>query len=218
MDNAIDTALAPPAAPASGKFLDFYFDFISPYGYFASQQVEALAARHGHSVRWHAFHMRAVMKDVLGLQQAMADVPLKGDYVRKDVRRMARHLGLAYAPAPTAGFASVTAGRLLCVLAEHDATAAARYAHAVFRSQHAQGESPNSWAQCAALASAAGVDPDWLAAPEQEARGRVLYRAATDAAVARGVWGTPTFIVDQEVFWGCDRMGQLEDWLRLGGW
>ncbi|RZI76766.1 MAG: 2-hydroxychromene-2-carboxylate isomerase [Pseudomonas sp.] len=205
-------------APDYGKHLAFYFDFTSPYGYFAAQQIEALAARHGRSVRWHAFHMRAVMKDVLGVQQAMGDVPLKGDYVRTDVRRMARQLGVPYAPAPTAGFSSVCAGRMFHLLREHDAAVAARFAHAVFRSHHAQSASPNTWDQCAAIALEAGIDAGWLAAPQLEERGRTLYRDATDAAVAQGVWGTPTFIVDGEMFWGCDRMAQLNYWLQRGGW
>ncbi|MBB1603783.1 2-hydroxychromene-2-carboxylate isomerase [Variovorax sp. UMC13] len=204
------------ASPAGS--LDFYFDFISPYGYFASQQIEALAARHCRTVRWHAFHMRAVTRDVLGMQQALVDVPLKGDYVRHDVRRMARYFGIPYAPAPTAGFSSVNASRVLCLLAERDAAAVAPYVHAVFRSQHAIGESPNTWAQCAALAVEAGADARWLLAPEQEARGRLLFTEATEAAVALGVWGTPSFVVDQEMFWGCDRLPQLDDWLRRGGY
>ena len=200
------------------KWLDFYFDFISPYGYFASRQVEALAARHGRTLRWHAFHMRAVTKDVLGMQQAMSDIPLKGDYVRKDVRRMARYLNLPYAPAATAGFSSVNAARVMYLLAEHAATAVAPYVHAVFSAQHVRGESPNSWEQCVALAVDAGADAAWLASAQQQARARALYQRATDAAVSRGVWGTPTFIVDQEMFWGCDRLPQLDDWLRRGGY
>lgn len=205
------------STPPAGH-IDFYFDFISPYGYFASRQIEALAARHGRSVRWHAFHMRAVTRDVLGMQQALADVPLKGDYVRRDVRRMARYFDLPYAPAPTAGFSSVNAGRVLCLLAAHDPAVVAPYAHAVFRSQHALGISPNTWAQCVALAAEAGADAGWLSAPEQEACGRLRFTEATEAAVARGVWGTPSFVVDAELFWGCDRLPQLDDWLQRGGY
>lgn len=200
------------------KPLDFYFDFISPYGYFASRQVEALAARHGRTVRWFAFHMRAVTRDVLGMDRPLVDVPLKGDYVRKDVRRMARYFDLPYAPAPTAGFSSVNAGRVLCLLAERHPEAVAPYVHAVFGSHHVRADSPVTWAQCVALAAEAGADAGALSTPGQEAHGRALYTQATDAAVKSGVWGTPSFIVDQEMFWGCDRLPQLDDWLRRGGY
>lgn len=206
------------AAQEEPGFLDFYFDFVSPYGYFALNQIEALASRHGRTLRWHPFHMRAVMKEVLGVTQALADVPLKGSYVRNDVLRMARYLGVAYKPAPAAGFSSVAAGRVFYVIRERDSAAATRYARAVFDSQHALARSPNSWAQCAALARQVGVDPAWLVEAEHTERGRELFRRATDAAVAQGVWGTPTFIADREMFWGCDRIVQLDVWLRRGGW
>lgn len=210
----------PRSAPAqeAPKFLDFYFDFVSPYGYFALSQIEALASRHGRTLRWHPFHMRAVMKEVLGVTQALADVPLKGSYVRNDVLRMARYLGMAYQPAPAAGFSSVTASRVFYLIQERDSAAATRYARAVFHSQHALACSPNSWAQCAALAGQVGVDPEWLDEALHAERGRDLFRRATDAAVEQGVWGTPTFVADQEMFWGCDRIAQLDDWLRRGGW
>lgn len=210
----------PSSTPAQEgpKFLYFYFDFISPYGYFALHQVEPLASRHGRTLRWRPFHMRAVTKDVLGMTQALADVPLKGAYVRHDVRRMARYLGVPYNPAPAASFSSVTASRVFYLILERDPVAAARYVHAVFHSQHALAQPPNTWAQCAALATQAGVDAAYLDEAEQGGLARELFRAATDQAVAQGVWGTPTFIADKEMFWGCDRIVQLDDWLRRGGW
>lgn len=200
------------------QVLHFYFDFVSPYGFFALHQIEALAARHGRALCWHPFHMRAVTKDVLGMTQALADVPLKGAYVRNDVLRMARYLGVPYHPAPAAGFSSVTASRIFCLVHERDTEAAARYARAVFHSQHVQARSPNTWADCVALARQAGVDPMHLVEADQGGRGRELFREATAAAVAQGVWGTPSFIADGELFWGCDHLAQLDDWLRTGGW
>ena len=43
-------------------------------------------------------------------------------------------------------------------------------------------------------------------------------RSEVDAAIARGVFGSPYFIVDGEPFWGSDRLDQLERWLSTGGW
>ena len=52
-----------PPAP-----LLFYFDFISPFGYFASLRVEALAARHGRTVDWHAMLLGVSVMKVMGLK------------------------------------------------------------------------------------------------------------------------------------------------------
>ncbi len=194
--------------------IEFFFDFVSPYGYFASERVLALAAQLQRRVRWRPFHMRAVMKEHLGVTQAMSDVPLKGAYVRRDVRRTADFCGIPYAPAPTAGFSSVTAARVLCLVQAHDVGQAAAYAQAVFRSHHAQGVSPNSWAQCAALAQAAGVPADVVDEGAHGALARERFRLATEEAVAAGVWGTPTLRIDGELFWGFDRMDFLVAWAQ----
>ncbi|HEY2111480.1 MAG TPA: DsbA family protein, partial [Dongiaceae bacterium] len=47
---------------------------------------------------------------------------------------------------------------------------------------------------------------------------KAALRDATDQALARGVFGSPFFIVDGEPFWGHDRLGQLDRWLATGGW
>jgi 2-hydroxychromene-2-carboxylate isomerase len=53
-----------------------------------------------------------------------------------------------------------------------------------------------------------------LADPAVKAR----LRAEVDAAIARGVFGSPYFVVDGEPFWGHDRLDQVERWLATGGW
>ena len=66
--------------------LHFYFDFISPFGYFASLRIEDLAARHGRSVEWHAMLLGVAVLKVMGLK-SLLDTPLKGDYIRRDAKR-----------------------------------------------------------------------------------------------------------------------------------
>lgn len=197
--------------------IDFWFDFISPYGYFAAEQIEALAARHGRGVRWHVFHMVAVMREHLDQQQALVALPLKGPYIRHDVRRSARLLGLPYAPGP-APFSSVPAARAFCWLQQQQPAAAVPFARAVFRARHAQGQAPMDAPALLALAGAAGADTAALAAALEGSRPKALLQDATDAAVNAGVWGTPTLAVDGELFWGADRLPQVEQWLARGGW
>jgi hypothetical protein len=78
-----------PAAP-----VDFYFDFSSPYGYFAAEKIDALAARHGRTVHWHPFLLGATFK-VTGLGP-LPGIPLKGAYSMHDIERSARFFGLPY--------------------------------------------------------------------------------------------------------------------------
>ena len=50
------------------------------------------------------------------------------------------------------------------------------------------------------------------------AQAKLGIENAREAALARGVFGSPFFIVDGEPFWGVDRMPMIEDWIRTGGW
>ena len=84
--------------------LDFYYDFSSPYGYFAATRISALAANHGHDVSWHPSLLGAVFK-VTG-SGPLPSLPLKGPYGLKDMARTARFLDVPYSfpepfPIPT---------------------------------------------------------------------------------------------------------------------
>ena len=62
--------------------IDFYFDFSSPYGYLASQKIEALATKHGRGVDWHPILLGVVFRHTG--TSPLTEVPLKGDYARRD--------------------------------------------------------------------------------------------------------------------------------------
>src|SRR5262245_48741612 len=72
--------------------IDFYFDFSSPYGYLASQKIDALAGRYGRAVDWHPFLLGVVFKTTG--TQPLTDIPLKGEYSKRDFQRSARYHGL----------------------------------------------------------------------------------------------------------------------------
>jgi len=74
--------------------IDFYFDFSSPYGYFAGAKINELAARHGRSVIWRPILLGAVFK-ITG-QQPLPTIPLKGSYANHDLVRSARLFGVPY--------------------------------------------------------------------------------------------------------------------------
>src|SRR3954462_13402265 len=72
----------------------FYFDFSSPYGYFASEKIERIAARHGREVQWRPYLLGVAFKKTGGAP--LASIPLKSDYTLRDLPRTARFLGLEY--------------------------------------------------------------------------------------------------------------------------
>ena len=85
--------------------IDFYFDFSSPYGYFASTQIDALAAKHKRDVTWRPFLLGAVFK--LSGGKPLTELPLKGDYFKHDFARSAAFYGVPLKLPPGFPFAPI---------------------------------------------------------------------------------------------------------------
>ena len=71
----------------------FYFDFLSPYGYLAATKIENLAAKYERQVIWRPFLLGITVVKVMGLKPEM-ETPLKADYIRQDLPRMAKSCGV----------------------------------------------------------------------------------------------------------------------------
>lgn len=193
--------------------LDFHFDFISPYGYFASLRIDALAARHGREVRWHPMLLGVSVMKVMGLKPLL-ETPLKGDYVAHDVRRHALMDGIRIGRAPrTPMMNPLPAGRAFAWCLVHEAQRAKAFAQAVFDGYWVQACDYSTPASLAQPAQMAGIDPGRLVDAAQTDEASALLRAQVDAALARGIFGSPTVVVDGELFWGYDRLADVERWL-----
>ncbi len=208
--------VTPTADSTTDAPILFYFDFVSPYGYLGAVAVERLAATLGRSVTWRPVLLGVTVLKIMGLK-ALPDTPLKRDYVRHDLDRYARLLDVPFHRA-SAPMQPLPAMRAFIWLAARDEALARRFGHAVFRAQWGEGRDMSSLDAVAALAESLGVDPVSLLAAIGSTPVKDALRVAVDAAVAAGVFGVPTFVVDGEMFWGTDRLPMLEQWIRTGGW
>lgn len=192
--------------------LHIHLDFISPYGYFASLRVEALAARHGRTVAWHPMLLGVAVLKVMGLKPLM-DTPLKGDYVDRDVRRYAREHGLPMQRQPRDPVMNpLTCGRALAWVNRHQPERAGEVVHAIYSAY---------WGEAQDLSTPMSLEPVVGATIAQASAGEeaaALLRAEVDASLAAGIFGSPTLVIDGEPFWGVDKLEQAERWLQRGGW
>jgi 2-hydroxychromene-2-carboxylate isomerase len=196
--------------------LEFFFDFSSPYGYIAATRIGALAGQHGRAVAWRPILLGAVFK-VSG-QTPLAGQPLRGPYHLRDFARSARRLGVPFILPETFPFASVAAARAVYWLEETAPGGVAGLARALYHAAFGEGRDLRTPEAVAAIAAAAGLDREAVLAGIQEPRIKERLRAETDAAIARGVFGSPFIFVDGEPFWGSDRLDQVDEWLARGGW
>ena len=192
--------------------LDFYFDFSSPYGYFAAEQIEALAARHGRSTVWRPILLGAVFKTTG--QQPLVTIPLKGRYAEHDLARSARGYGLPFHKPTRFPVATTAACRVFYGLTDHDPAAAKALAIALYRAYFVEDRDISDPAVVVAVATALGHDAAALTTALEDPALKDRLRREVDAAVARGVFGSPYLIVDGEPSWGADRLHQVARWLE----
>ncbi len=197
--------------------VEFYFDLISPYGYLASTQVEALAARHGREVDWKPVLLGVTVMKNMGLPPLM-QTPLKKDYLRHDKPRMAKLLGVPLVEHGLEGVNSLAASRAFLWLKARDSRLARLYAGRMYVRLWVEGRDITPACVVADEAAALGVDREAVLFAIESAEMKQALREAVDAAVAKGVFGVPTFIVDGEAIWGVDRLWMLEHWLKHGNW
>ncbi|HSE01849.1 MAG TPA: 2-hydroxychromene-2-carboxylate isomerase [Burkholderiales bacterium] len=196
--------------------IDFYFDFSSPYGYLASTRIDALAAKHGRSVVWRPHLLGAVFK--INDQRPLASIPLKSDYAARDLARSARLLKVPF-KLPTKFPVGATApSRAFYWLNDKDRALAKRFAQALYHAYFAEDRDISSPEVTCDIAARLEVDRVELAQALNDPAVKERLRTEVDAAIARGVFGSPYIVVDGEPFWGSDRLDQVERWLETGGW
>jgi 2-hydroxychromene-2-carboxylate isomerase len=196
--------------------IDFYFDFSSPYGYFASARIEELAAKHGRSVNWRPILLGAVFK-ITG-QQPLPSIPLKGSYANHDLARSARLFGLPYKFPTKFPVAGQAPSRAFYWVSDRDPLLAIKLAQALYHAYFVEDRDISSPEVTANVAAKLGVDKDQILRALGEPAVKQRLATEVDAAIERGVFGSPFFIIDKEPFWGSDRLDQIDRWLATGGW
>jgi len=196
--------------------LDFYFDFSSPYGYLASEKIEALAQKHGRTVNWCPILLGAIFKVTGGAP--LPNLPLKGDYARRDFLRSAKFHGIPMSYPSTFPISGVAPTRAVIWLKGKDPAKVPALVKALYRALFVDDINISEVDNVVKVAAAAGCDGDALRAALNDQAVKDKTKAEVDAALAKGVFGSPYIVVDGEAFWGIDRFDQIEKWLATGGW
>jgi len=192
----------------AGAVVEFFFSFRSPYSYLAGPRAFALADRFEVTVDYRG--VRPMVTRGVPLPTA------KRLYIVRDAQREARRLGMPFGPL----FDPLGDGALRCLAVAELAKDQGAERPFVVRASRA------IWAEGVDVASDAGLRPvceavglDWQAC--RAAFGSPVYAARIEGNVARlrevGHWGVPTFVFGTEIFWGQDRIVDLERALRDAG-
>ncbi len=196
--------------------IKFYFDFSSPYSYFAAHKIEATVAPFGREVAWRPF----MLGKAFGLTggKPLTETPMKGDYCKHDWERLARFMEVPWVFPDPFPIATQAAARAFYWLDDQDTALAKKFALAAFESYFGRGENISSPNKVAEIAATLGVDGEQLLAAVADEAIKQRLKDETQSAIDAGVFGAPYFIVDGEGIWGADRMWMIKRWLKSGGW
>lgn len=203
----VEGTRAPAIERIDGKNVDAYFDFSSPFAYLGSTQIEKVAA----NVTWMPLLLGGLFRSI-GTPDApiLAFSEAKRRYILKDIDRWAAYWGVPFRFPSRFPMVTVKALRMYLALPEDKRGA---YRERVFRAYWAE---DRDIADDVVLADCVGdeaIARDALAKSTTDAIKGELRRATEDAA-KRGVFGVPTWVVGDELFWGQDRLDLLADALR----
>lgn len=192
------------------KTIYFYFDFISPYSYLAWAQIPHLEEE----VSCRLVYKPTLFAALLNHhgQKGPAEIAAKREYTIRDTYRLCRKLGLPIEGPPAHPFLSLLPLRLCMALeSEKDRQ---KMAGLLLKACWGEGRDITDLSVLQELVLQSGVPTQGLIERVQSQPVKQSLKDNCQEAIAKGVFGVPTFVVDKELFWGHDRIPLLIDFLK----
>ena len=189
--------------------IEFFFDFGSPYSYFVSTRIDALAQRHGRKVVWRPVLLWAALK-AQGLPPPF-EHPLKESYLRRDTERCARFYDLPFRLPSNFPASSHLPARAFCWLQLNAPALAVPFAKRVFEAYFIDDiDISDAAAVAGVMRVVAGLNEEAARSACSDITAKNALQASVALAVERGLWGVPFIVVDGEPFFGADRLPLIE--------
>jgi 2-hydroxychromene-2-carboxylate isomerase len=194
------------------KTFEFWFDFGSPAAYLASTQIAGIESATGARAVWRPMLLGGVFQATGN--HSPATIPAKGRYTFVDFDRFARRYGVPLRYNPHFPINTLLLMRGAVAMQLRDPGRFTAYCAAMFRAIWVDARDMNDPAVVGSALHQAGLDAQALLAWSQEPDVKAALKAATEEAVARGVFGAPTFFAGDQMFWGQDRIDFLKEALQ----
>lgn len=191
------------------KHVDYYFSLASPWTYLGHARFEALAQKHGLEVAYHPANLGKVFPISGGLPVGKR-APQRQAYRMMELKRWRDYLGIELNPEPRHFPVSDGLAARVVHGAIQGGAHPGKLIGGILAGVWAEDRDISDDATLKAIAGEQGFDADALLAtaalPEMEA----AYEGSTQEAIDRNVFGAPTWIMGDDLFWGQDRLDFLE--------
>ena len=190
--------------------LEFWFEFASTYSYPAAMRVEKVASRAGVAVDWKPFLLGPIFNS-----QGWNDSPfniyqVKGRYMWRDLERICNGLGLPFTRPTQFPRNGLLAARVALLGSAHGW--GPDFVRGVYSANFAGDREISRPEVVADILAGLKLDARAILEQAQSDENKTALRRQTEEAIARGIFGAPSFTVGDELFWGNDRLEQAAEW------
>ena len=193
--------------------IDFWFTTGSTYTYLTVMRLDEIERESDISLVWRPFHLRAILDEMKYVP--FADKPAKSAHMWRDIKRRAAMYGIpVQVPAPYPAKHNIVANQVAIVGMQEGW--GPRFVREAYRRWFQLGQETGGEPNVSESLRSIGQEPTRVLALAESEACRARLAAETDAAKALGIFGSPTFLVDGELFWGDDRLGDAISWSRHG--
>ena len=195
----------------SSKSIHFYFDYISPYAYFAWRRIPSLAKKYNRKIEAHPVVFGKLL-DKWG-QLGPAEIPPKNNWLNQYCLRYSTINGFEYNPPKKHPFNPLAALRMS--LKEVSGINQFQVIDAIFEGGWSQGADLGDLSTLICLLKKQHIDGENLSKQVYKQKVKNLLVHETNTAIEMGVFGVPSIIIDNNLFWGNDQIEHIE--LLLAG-
>ena len=184
------------------KPFEFYFDFVSPYTFLAHKEIRRIENENSIKINYMPILLGALLKSA-GIKPNM-DIPIKGKYMIKDCKLWAEKYNIEFKF--NSYFPIITLNLMRCVLVAERKDFVQNFINKVFDAIWKNGLDLNNDKIVEKLLINLDINPKTFLMEATDPSIKNELEKRTDSAYKKGVFGAPSFIVNNKIFWGQDRL------------
>lgn len=192
--------------------VEFWYEFASTYSYPAAMRVEQTAKEAGVGLVWRPFLLGPIFGSQGWNDSPFNIYPAKGKYMWRDMARICEARGLTLKEPVRFPQNGLKAARLAILGQGEDWIS--EFTRRVYLANFAEQKDISDEAVLSEILSSIGLDAPSLIARSNEQANKDRLKTQTEEAVSKGIFGAPSFLVGNELFWGNDRLEAALDWAK----
>ena len=192
--------------------LGFWFEFGSTYSCLSAARIEGMAAAAGVPVHWEPFLLGPIFAEQGWDDSPFNVCPAKGRYMWRDVERLCAKYRIPFTRPSRFPRNGLLATRIACLAKATSEPWLPDFARAIFRANFAEDREIGDTVEIRSILDSLGQPGAQLVEQAQVPESKLRLREQTRRAKEFGIFGAPSFVVGEELFWGNDRLEDALAW------